>query len=63
MPKLTTQASIGIGVPLGFIVVCVIAGMIWANVRSRRMGKRGDVELVDPNMPAPKVIKWNPHAV
>jgi hypothetical protein len=63
MSKLTTQASIGIGVPLGVILIFTLGGIIWANVRARRGAKRGDVELVDPNMPAPKVIKWNPHAV
>lgn len=61
MSKLTTQASIGIGVPLGIILVFTIGGIIWANVKSRK-GKNGDVEMMDPNAPAPKVIKWNPHS-
>ncbi|KAJ4297562.1 hypothetical protein N0V90_005454 [Kalmusia sp. IMI 367209] len=67
MTKLTTQASIGIGVPLGVILVFTLAGIIYANVAKRRKRALGEVELtkVDdpeaPSAPAPKVIKWNPH--
>jgi hypothetical protein len=60
MSKLTTQASIGIGVPLGIIIVFAVGGLIWANMRKKT--DRGDVEMVDPNAPKPKQIKWNPHA-
>jgi len=63
MSKLTTQASIGIGVPLGVIVLFIIGGLIWANVTKRKGANRGDVEMVDPNAPKAKVIKWNPHTV
>jgi hypothetical protein len=64
MTKLTTQASIGIGVPLGILLLITISGIIWANVNARKRAARGDVELVeDPHKPqvAPKVIRWNPH--
>jgi hypothetical protein len=60
MSKLTTQASIGIGVPLGIIIVFAVGGLIWANMRKSK-GDRGDVEMLDPNAPKPKQIKWNPH--
>jgi len=63
MTKLTTQASIGIGVPLGIIVLAVFAGLIYANVAHRRKHARGEVELtkVDPEAPKPKAIRWNPY--
>lgn len=63
MTKLTTQASIGIGVPLGVILLFTIAGIIWANVTKRKKKSRGDVELtkVDQDAPAPKTIKWSPY--
>jgi hypothetical protein len=65
MTKLTTQASLGIGIPMGIIVVIIIAALIWANLTKRKNAQRGDVELVEdpdkPPQPAPKVIRWNPH--
>lgn len=63
MTKLTNAASIGIGVPLGVILIAAIAGIIYS-VTAKRKTPRGDVELVktEPEaQPAPKVIKWNPH--
>ncbi|KAL5377517.1 hypothetical protein DPSP01_009707 [Paraphaeosphaeria sporulosa] len=66
MTKITTAASIGIGVPLGVILVAAIAGIIYS-VTAKRKTPRGDVELVKtdptaPPAPAPKVIRWNPNA-
>lgn len=64
MTKLTTQASLGIGIPMGIILVLIIAGIIWANLTKRRKANRGDVELLegqDKPQPAPKQIRWNPH--
>ncbi|KAF2689519.1 hypothetical protein K458DRAFT_413797 [Lentithecium fluviatile CBS 122367] len=64
MTKLTTQASLGIGIPLGIILILTIGGIIWANVTKRKRKNRGDVELVegqDKPQPPPKVIRWNPH--
>jgi hypothetical protein len=65
MTKLTTAASIGIGVPLGVILIACIAGIIYS-VTAKRKAPRGDIELTKtdpeaPPAPAPKVIKWNPH--
>ena len=70
MTKLTTAASIGIGVPLGVILIAAIAGIIYSTMGKRNKTARGDVELVktDPEVPsapapAPKVIRWNPHGM
>lgn len=65
MTKLTTSASIGIGVPLGVILLAAFAGIIYS-VMAKRKNPRGDVELTKtdptaPPAPAPKVIKWNPN--
>jgi hypothetical protein len=63
---LKTKAAIGIGVPLGVIVVLIIMGLVYANMQKKKR-TRGDVTDLDAykpdeNAPAPKVIKWNPNS-
>jgi hypothetical protein len=65
MPKITTAASIGIGVPLGVILLAAFAGIIYS-LTAKRKNPRGDVELTKtdatgPPAAAPRVIKWNPN--
>ncbi|KAF2639184.1 hypothetical protein P280DRAFT_550640 [Massarina eburnea CBS 473.64] len=64
MSTLTTQASIGIGVPLGVILLFVVGGITWANLAKKKRNL-GDLELTtkpveDPNAPKPREIKWSP---
>ena len=66
MTQLATSAAIGIGVPLGVILIASIAGIIYAATSKRKKAARGDVELVktEPEAappPAQKVIRWNPN--
>jgi hypothetical protein len=68
MTQLATSASIGIGVPLGVILLASIAGIIYAATNKRKKAARGDVELVmtEPEAappPAQKVIRWNPNGM
>lgn len=61
---LKTKAAIGIGVPLGIILVLLIAGLVYANIQKKKT--RGEVRDLDleefkANAPPPKVIKWNPN--
>lgn len=68
--KLWQKAAIGIGVPLGFFLALMIAGLAYANfskgkkkngevIDLEEQGKNGGVDGVAA--PKPKVIKWNPH--
>jgi hypothetical protein len=63
---LKTKAAIGIGVPLGVILILLIAGLVYANIqkKKRTRGEVMDLEAHKPdeNAPAPKVIKWNPNS-
>ena len=66
MTQLTTSASIGIGVPLGVILLASIAGIIYSVMGKRKGAAVGHVEQVMPDpevtpASAPKVIRWNPH--
>jgi hypothetical protein len=63
--ELKTKAAIGIGVPLGVILIFLFAGLVYANIQKKKRA-RGDVTDLeaykpDENAPAPKVIKWNPN--
>ncbi|KAF2447017.1 hypothetical protein P171DRAFT_483077 [Karstenula rhodostoma CBS 690.94] len=52
MTKLSTAASIGIGVPLGVILLAAFAGIIYS-VMAKRKTPRGDVELTKTDPAAP----------
>lgn len=60
---LKTQAAIGIGVPLGVILMFVLAGFVYVNMKKKQGGEVVDLDAIktDPYAPAPKVIKWNPN--
>lgn len=62
---LKTKAAIGIGVPLGIILIFLFAGLLYANIQKKK-ARRGEVRDLDleefkANAPPPKVIKWNPN--
>ncbi|ORX97861.1 hypothetical protein BCR34DRAFT_607123 [Clohesyomyces aquaticus] len=63
--ELKEKAAIGIGVPLGVLVIFIACGMAWANFTKKRRLARGEVEELemgkDANVPAPRQIRWNPY--
>lgn len=45
--ELKTKAAIGIGVPLGFLLVIILGTMIWMNFSKKQRLKRGEVTETD----------------
>lgn len=55
------KAMLGLSIPFGILTILAIAGMLYAWKAKDKRQANGDVELVDPNAPKPRTIKWNPY--
>jgi hypothetical protein len=63
--EIGTKAAIGIGVPLGIFVVCIVAGITWASMKKKKLRKAGIVEeldLDDKNLPRHQQLSGNHYA-